>query len=442
MKKILLILLICSGWFAQAQTLPAKMPGKFPATDSSRLAAEMKKLTAAGEAGLIARTLMLKPAKTGDNTALQYALGGYAYYVTQAAKEDTRKIASRAFCKALVRMPDVENKAFIISLLEICGDNKAVPVLKQYLTNKRLCDPATRALLQIKSPDAKVAILAALKKATGNSRITLIAALGQLRYLGALDDLTTYTASEDPLTRKTALLALANVGNGNSEPLLAAAAAKSQYKSDSTYATAAYLLYTWRLAENWPIGPAVKAAEKLLKNSHETAFRAAALKVLTETRSNDATMILMRAVDDTQPAYRAAAFKLAERMMTSGKAELWMIKAERSEAPVKAGVITMLGNSKQTVASKFIMKALSDKNPEVKLAAIQAVGVFGSSGMVPALLNSMKTADTLSVIAIRDVLLAIRGQDVLASVSASMAFQPPFAQAALREVLAIRRPAQ
>jgi HEAT repeat protein len=422
MKKILLIILTCSGLFAQAQTQSVTLP-------------------ATGlEAKILALAAKLKPMGQGDNTSLQYSLSGYAYAVTDANKEDTRKIASRAFCKALPIVKDPENKAFIISLLQICGDSKAVPALKVYLTSKRLCDPATRALVQINSPDAKVALLAALKKATGNNQITLIAALGEVHYLGALDEITAFTASKDPLIKRTALLALANIGDEDSEPILSAAVEKSHYNTDSTEAVAAYILYIKRLALNWPIGPAVAASQKLLKKSNSPYIRSAALELLVQTRSTDAIFILMNAVDDTVPQYRAAAFQLAGRNITGDNAEQWVRKAELSEGAVKAGVITMLGASKQTAGSRLIKNSLSDKDPRVKLAAINAVGALGSGEMVPALLNTMKTADTLSVTAIRDVLLSIRGMDVVSRITASMPFQPPLAQAALKEVLAIRDP--
>ncbi|SEV92895.1 HEAT repeat [Chitinophaga sp. YR573] len=427
MKKILLIILTCTGLFAQAQTLPATTQQTLPATGL--------------EAKILTLTAGLKPVGQGDNTSLQYTLSGYAHIVTDANKEEERKIVSRAFCKALPIVKDPENKAFIISLLQICGDNKSVPALKVYLNSKRLCDPATRALVQINSPDAKVALLAALKKAAvSNNQISLIAAIGEVHYLGALDEITAFTASKDPLIKRTALLALANIGDEDSEPILAAAAEKSHYNTDSTQAVAAYILYIKRLALNWPIGPAVAASEKLLKKSHSPYVRSAALELLVQTRSKDAIFILMSAVDDTVPQYRAAAFQLAGRNITGDNAEQWVRKAELSEGAVKAGVITMLGASKQTAGSRLIKNSLSDKDPRVKLAAINAVGALGTGEMVPALLNTMKTADTLSVTAIRDVLLTIRGLDVVSRIMASLPFQPPLAQTALKEVLAIRNP--
>lgn len=410
MKNVLLISLLFTVLSAKAQTGPeiSLSPNK-----------------------IIAMASILKPE---DRTRL----ANYAYFLTQAGQEENRTIAARAYGTALAKVPSPEGKAFIISLLQICGDSKSVPVLKLYLADKRLCDPAARALVQINSSNARIALLAALK--TAGSKVAVIAALGQLRYLGALDELTALTKSKVPLIKKTALLALANVGSAGSEPVLAAAVAASHYKFDSAYATAAYLLYAQRLAQNWPVGPAVLAAEKLLKNSQEVYIRSAALKLLTETRIDDATMILMKAVDDPDPQYRAAAFSIADHIMTSDKAELWIRKAETSSGAVKAGIITLLANSKQTVAVRSIRTALNDKDTVVRLAAIYAVGTIGSKEMVPTLLNIMKTADTTAVTAIRDVLLTIRGTDVLSSINASIPSQPPFARAALKEVLAIRQP--
>jgi len=374
----------------------------------------------------------------GQPLLAQQKLANYAYAVTEAGKEAERGKAIATFCKSLATATDPEHKAFLISLLEICGDSRAVPTLRQYLTNKRLGDPATRALVTIGSSEARVAILAALKKATGNNRLSLITALGRLRYLGAVDELTQFTASKEPMIRKAALLALANVGDGDSEPILAAAAAKSHYKSDTTGATVAYLIYTQRLAENWPLTPAIAAASKLIKNSPDVAFRCAALKVLVDARDRDANTILLTAIDDPQPAYRAMAFRLAGNLVTSENVDPWITKSDVSRGAVKAGIITMLAGTQLKSATRVIKAGLSDNDPQVKLAAINAVNLTSGRDMLPLLLKTMKTADSTAVLAIRDALLHLNGFDVMSSIKSSLPTQPPFAQAALKEVLAIR----
>jgi HEAT repeat protein len=368
----------------------------------------------------------------------QLKLANYAYSVTAAGKEDERGKAIAMLCKTLTTTPQPEQKAFLISLLEICGDSRAVPALKQYFISKRLCDPATRALVTIGTPEAKVAILAGLKKAIGNNRLSLISALGQLRYIGAVDELTVFAKSKEPLIKKAALLALANIGDEDSEPVLAAAATKSHFKSDSTGATAAYLLYTQRLAQNWPLAPAIQAATKLIKSSPEVAFRCAALKVLVESKDQDANKILLTAVDDPQPSYRATAFRLAGNIVNSDNVDPWLLKAEMAQGPVRAGTITMLAGTQLKVATRVIKAGLSDNDPQVKLAAINAVNLTSGRDMLPLLLRTMKTADSTSVLAIRDALLHLNGLEVISSIKSSFPTQPPFAQAALKEVLAIR----
>lgn len=383
--------------------------------------------------------LMLVSCFAKGQTKLNYAaMVNHAYLVTKAGNEALRKKASATYCNALITNPDIENKAFLISLLEICGTEKAVPVLKQHLLHKRLGDPAARALISIGSPEAKVALLAALRKAKGNNRVTLIAAVGQLRYYGAVDELTVLTDSKELPIRRAALQALANVGDADSEPVLAAAAAKSQYKADSTGATAAYLLYAQRLAQNWPLKPAVIAAEKLLKKTKETPFRIAALKIVVQTRSTDANMILMKEVEDPDPEYRAAAFKMATNNITSENVSNWVLKVERSSGAVKAGIITLLGNSQQIVGLRTVRIALADEDPQVKLAAVWAVGQSSGRDMGTSLLRTMKTADSTCVLAIRDVLLHCSGLDVISNIKASIPSQPPYAQALLKEVLIIR----
>ena len=104
MKRLLL--LICISIFASAsltvaqqqdrRTLTTKVADvllKLPAKDSLQLKSYMEEIYEMGDGGLMTMVSMLGE---GDNSPLEYAIGGYTFYATQDGKEDWRKMGVNA----------------------------------------------------------------------------------------------------------------------------------------------------------------------------------------------------------------------------------------------------------------------------------------------------------------------------------------------------------
>jgi HEAT repeat protein len=448
-KRLSLLLLICCCITVHAQQVPhpyarkiAAILKKLPAKNKLQQDSCMMQITALGQAGVTEMALMLKAPSTGDNTALQYALGSYAAYVTEAGRETARKMAVKAYCTALRLSVYTENKVFLMMQLQLFADNSAVPVLKQYLLHEQLCDPAARVLSQVNSPDAMVALVVALEKAKGKCAISLVTAVGAVHYLSGLDAVTACTASADPALRRAAFFALANIADEDSEPVLAAAAEKAGYKYDFTGATAAYLLFAANLGKNWPTAPALTIADKLLQHCKGDSLvhvRVAALKIIADIRGEDAVSVLMGAVDSNHPVYRAAALEMAGKHMNAVNTDAWIRKAQQSTGSTKAAIITLLGKSYQRAAIPLLTKALEDESAEVRMSAVKAAGYLQSIELLPPLIAAMRTADSTTLKAIGAVLLNIRSRDVVNRVAVAMLKEPPFVQVMLLQVLVTRR---
>ena len=76
--------------------------------------------------GIVKMLAMLQPAGGADNTKIYDAISGFSFYVTQNTKEPWRATAVKAYSKALPKVADKENQAFIISQLQIVGKDDAV----------------------------------------------------------------------------------------------------------------------------------------------------------------------------------------------------------------------------------------------------------------------------------------------------------------------------
>ncbi|HEU4551557.1 MAG TPA: family 16 glycoside hydrolase [Chitinophaga sp.] len=451
MKQLIFILICCClslSLHAQAPadqrtvaTRIADALAQLPAKNGERLNAVMAEITAMGEKGLAEMAGRLVPEGQGDNTRLEYALAGYAHYVTQPGQEAQRAAAARAFSHALESVRDKENKAFLIKLLQITGGKEAVPALQAYLADERLCDPAARALLETGAGTARQALLTALSKASGSCQLQLVTALGHARYNAALPVITPLATAGDARLRKVALYALAGIGDERSAPILAAAAEKSGYTFDETEATAAYLHYAQRLAENGADKKAADIAATLLKKSgsnDQVHTRTAALQLLAGIQGAAATPLLLNAADDRNSEYREAALKLAARQLNAVTTAAWIKKAGQSKGAVKAAIITMLGHSRRQAALPLITASLKDRDAAVREAAAKAAGSLGDAAVIPALLNALQSADAAGIANIKAALLTIKGATVTDQAAAALKTVPPAAQAALLEVLAAR----
>lgn len=444
-SKLLILFILCTFILIKGQAQPSSYASRIamilqqmPSPNDSLKNISMKQLERLGEPGLTALAMMTE---TG-NLNVQYALHAYTGYVTAALQDSARKTAVKAYCKALKLVKTIPAKTFLINQLQLCGNDVAAVTIGPYLVQEQLCDAAARALIQIGGPVAKPTLVYALSKAKGNCRIALINAIGELRYLSGLDAVTALANTKDLRQRRAALMAIASLGNESSDSLLHAAAAKAGYVYDSSDATAAYILFAQRMAENWPQEPARVIAARLLKECRSHAqlpARIAAMQIMVTVRFSDANRILGDAAADADPAFRAAALRLAARNMNAANTSYWIDRVPREKGAVKAGMLLLLGESRQRATTRVIQAALEDSDRVVKTAAIKAAGILGNTTMIASLVYEMNKADSSTIFLIRDVLLTMRSKMVASTAGISLQNKPPLMQIALLQVLAERK---
>ncbi|GAA4441122.1 hypothetical protein GCM10023188_39250 [Pontibacter saemangeumensis] len=452
MRKIPLLFIalitVCASAFGQRKddqrTLTTKIAdllAEMPAKDSEQFKASMGEIAAMGKEGITAMAGMLVSPEEGDNTGIEYALGGFSYYVAQPAQENLRQMSVEAYCQALTAAGNEESKAFLIRQLQLVGKDDAVPCLQAYLNDDRLCAPAARALININTPTASRALLQALPQAKGDCQLSLVEALGDTRTKEAVAALTPLAASQDGKLRKLALYALANIADPASEPVLAKAAGEDNFTYGSDNGTSAYLLYTQRLAESGQQQQAEKIAQSLLSGAGQDTqvhTRTAALALLTHIQGEKSMPLLLNAAADKNPEYRAAALKFAGDYMTPATTDMWVKKMRRADPAVEAGIIEMLGMHEAEAAMPAVLKALKSRDRQVKLAAMGAVGRMGNEEALPKLLKAIRKGDTVEINAGKEALLIMKANGLTDAVADALPKMPSEAQAALLSVLGNR----
>ncbi len=222
----------------------ANMPAENIA-QGRKLSAE---LVALGPEAIKELCQMLSPAGKGDDNKARFALQGLSMYVSRPGAENERTMYVAAIVKTVQEKNHPQVKAFLFSQLQLAGKRESVEPLAKFLNDKKLCEPATQALLAINSDRVCGKLLEALPKLRGKNRITVTKALGQLRCEHAVNDLLRYAKSWEPNLRRTALYSLANIGHPSACGALAKAS-KSKNLYERTRAASLYLLLAERLAE-------------------------------------------------------------------------------------------------------------------------------------------------------------------------------------------------
>ena len=427
------------------QTRIADVLAGFPAADSAQFYNLMDEMANLGESGIREMSQMLSPPGEGDNTQLEYALGGLSFFAMQENKEELRFMVSNAYSQALDEVSAPEIKAFLIRQLQVVGKEEAVPVLQTYLNDARLCAPASRAMTNINTPEAQQALLNALPSAQDNCQYSLVQALGDVQYTDAVDALTNLVGSSDGKLEKLALNALAKIGSPSSEDILAAEAEKAGYILNETNATAAYLLWAKRMVEAGNIKPVEKLAKSLVKKldgENQVHARTAALKLLVDANSGDAVPALLKASIDKNAEFRAAALKFAAGLQDGQLTDQWIKQLKKASPEAKADIIAMLGNSNSQAAYPAVVQALESNEPVVKLAAIKASAQLGQESALPTLLEMMQSAGKEEVDAIKTALLSMKGESLVPEVADALPEAPAYAKAALLEILGARKASQ
>jgi len=450
-KKILFILLavvlLQGNIFAQDKadqrtitTRIADLLAQLPARDAKQLKSNMQEIAQMGEDGYITLISGLTAPGKGNNALLEYAIGGFSGYVTQPGQDAWRKMSISAYCKALAKLSDKQNKSFLLSQLEQVGDNDAVSTIAPYLTDAQLADPAARALVKINTPAAKAALLAALDKATGAAKISVVEALGDSRNKMAANAIAALTVGDANLA-KMSLYALANIGDPASAGVMAAAAEKSGYRYENTDATAAYLRYAEQLMRNGEKTAANDIAKKLLTKvtaDNQVNVRTAALKLVSDFSKAQSDEYLLAAMDDKQFQYRAAALKLALQNITPVTADQWAKKIAKVTPETQVAILDMLGDSKVNAVLPAITKLFSSKDTLVKAAAIDAAGKIAGEQIIGDLLKVMNKGNAADISAISGTILRMKGEGITSAVAAFIPKAKPEVQVALINVLASR----
>ena len=424
-----------------ARTKARVLVERFPAQNTAERQDWASQIMGLGTEGILTVCRMLLPPGTGDDTDARYALSALTSYVFQKGMERERAFYANTLIKALDRQPNKEVQAFLIRQLQRTGKKESVEPLQGYLDDTKLCEPATQALLAIRTPQAEKALLRALKKATEANRITLIKALGELQSKKATKKILAFAADKNDELRQVTLFALANTGDPRAQNTLSTVSLEAP-SYERTKAPSLYLLYARRLSESGHKRQCAAICRKLIAcytAPQESHIPCTALSLLVDTSGKNAFGDLLMAAVSSNQELRARALELAERFPGEEATARWIELMAETSPDVQAQIIGMLGRRGDAAALPILREKLGNQREEVKLAAIPAAARLGKESVLPDLLSLLRTDQKDEIAVIKQALLRFPSQKLIPEVVKVLDKVPDLSRVALMEIISERR---
>jgi HEAT repeat protein len=191
--------------------------------DKEKIEAAIAEIWKGGKDNVLGLVDLLVEPGQGDDVKPHYALHALALHVCKLEDKEPRQVFAQTLASQLGGDRPKGVQAYLCQELGTAGGKEAVEALGKLLTDDELCDPAARALTAIREGAAEQ-FRAALPKAEGKCRLTIVQNLGVLCDEKALDALKQAADDADRDTRIAALWGLGNIGDPGSVALLIKAA--------------------------------------------------------------------------------------------------------------------------------------------------------------------------------------------------------------------------
>ena len=397
MKKLFIILALAAWlpWSVAAQdarmrtseTIIADALNQLPASEKKVFDEVMGELASTGAEGIAQVADMLVPASEGKNAIVEYALNGVVAYVSAPGKEAEKAAVRKGLIQALEACTDNPNKAFLLTLLRMCGEAEDASVFVKYLNDDYLAEWAISGLTSIQGTEE---MLLDLMKKEAAPKATLAHAAGLKKMTSAEPVLIAWLKDADAPTARAIYQSLAQCGTSLSIPVLGKAAKNVGYEWEDSDATAAYLRLLQKLVGEGRGKEAGAAAKALLKATDKSHVRGAALEVIVAVAGKKALPLVAAALKNEDRAYRVNALRLSESVADENwYATVAKTLQGKADASVKADVLNWLGTNHVASQVEAVVAQMGASDEEVALAAIKAAGKIGGEAALESLVAQL-----------------------------------------------------
>ena len=396
MKKLLLLSLVSLlsvDSFAQshegrlAKTVVADVLGKMPAQSINIFNNQMRDMSLSGAEGVDILCSMMKAPLSKDNQAIEYAISGLARYVTTPGMEDARAMVTASLIKALDKATDREIKAYFIRQIEISSTTDGIATLQKYALSNDLYEEAVRALSMIDTQESRAAIVEVATKVKDKDVVAQVVAECEIMELEPL--MVKWFRIDDSDIHASVVRALVAVKSEAGLDLLAKEAKSVGYQYEQYEITSAFA----KLLAAIPSEKSAKYAELLNKKSDNASIRKQAMLVLLKAEPDDATSLVVKAMDDEDQAYRNGVLALCcsfDKVEVAGK-----LVAQFDEYPVdtQSDIINWATKASVSIPEELIVAAANSIDSSLSRNSIKYLVASGTSQSIDILIDLLVSTD-------------------------------------------------
>ena len=331
----------------------------------------------------------------------------------------------------------LEAKQIACQALSLIGSAKQVVVLAGLVADKDLGYHARSALERIPDAEAEKALIAALRLENGEVRRNVINSLAARQSAKAVPEIAKYIADPNPLTAAAAINALGRIGAEPAAIALTKAPPKVPSALKPLVAEALLRCACGMIASGNP-RPATPILEALATSEQPPYIRIAALSTQMEAMGEKGSAVLLARLSSRDEVMQAAAIRALAGTRPPALLHQAAQQLETLPGGLQVQLITLLGDRGEATVVPVLAKATSSSSPDVREAAILALGLAGNAETISVLANLGATGNNEEKRLVIESLARLRGNDVNPRMISALNECPAPQQRGLIQALVLR----
>lgn len=327
-------------------------------------------------------------------------------------KAAARKGIEKRLCAVLANAKATRAaKQYCCRKLAIIGTADSVDALAPLLTSQELSHMARYALERMTFPQAVQAMRDALGKVSGKLKVGMINSLGVRGDAASVGKLTPLLKSSDKQVAGAAAAALGKIAADQAAGPLTAFYAGAPKELKGT-AIDALLDFAQRQVKKGNAPAAVKIYDTFYAKGQPSRVRRAAFQGLCMARPAQSTTLVLDALSSADPAFRGLAVQMIKEMPGTRATRAFAAHLGKLPPAGQIGLLDALAARKDPAARPAVLKAADSGSPDVKVAAIRALGSVGGAADVAMLAKTAAANAKGTGEAARASLASLPGKDV------------------------------
>lgn len=326
--------------------------------------------------------------------------------------------------------------------LKRIGTTQSIPALSALLGDEELSHSARYALESMPGPEAGGALLGALEKTSGLTKVGIINSLGLRREPRAASGLARLLADADPAVESAAARALGRIGGPKALSALQATLAGSKAPAEPVRQAVddAVLRCANRLLASGDAAKAKRIFQRLCEKEKKESVRVAAYRGLILSSGKGAVRLMCVAIAGDAGPGQTAALELAHEFGLPGLTKALVELLPKVGSTAQVALIEALAQRGDASAAPAIARLAGNASTAhaVRLAAIQALGLIGEASVAPVLVQAAASGAEDERGAARQSLVELRRGPVTDALLGQLASAEPAVQAAAARALGER----